>query len=153
MKMSSYRHANEKIGTVENIYNGDMFPDLAISTFRNIERLFPTRKIPASSTPKPFEQSSESLQAFKSKIKDRTTDKVDQNYDLYDYLTLNSITGIVVLKAGQLIYENYLRGNGPDTRWMSMSVVFIKDRKSTRLNSSHVAISYAVFCLKKKKSS
>src|SRR5690554_7464527 len=27
-----------------------------------------------------------------------------------------------------------------------------KDRKSTRLNSSHVRISYAVFCLKKKKS-
>src|SRR5207253_10846996 len=27
----------------------------------------------------------------------------------------------------------------------------IIDRKSTRLNSSHVAISYAVFCLKKKK--
>src|SRR5690625_6944860 len=26
------------------------------------------------------------------------------------------------------------------------------DRKSTRLNSSHVAISYAVFCLKKKRS-
>src|SRR5215510_6387750 len=31
----------------------------------------------------------------------------------------------------------------------SLSVV--ADRKSTRLNSSHVAISYAVFCLKKKK--
>src|SRR5215510_3403060 len=28
----------------------------------------------------------------------------------------------------------------------------VTDRKSTRLNSSHVAISYAVFCLKKKKS-
>src|SRR5690625_6153441 len=27
---------------------------------------------------------------------------------------------------------------------------FIRDRKSTRLNSSHVAISYAVFCLKQK---
>src|SRR5207249_7046973 len=27
----------------------------------------------------------------------------------------------------------------------------IRDRKSTRLNSSHVSISYAVFCLKKKK--
>src|SRR5690625_1879961 len=27
---------------------------------------------------------------------------------------------------------------------------YIGDRKSTRLNSSHVAISYAVFCLKKK---
>src|SRR5690606_21588390 len=30
-------------------------------------------------------------------------------------------------------------------------VFVIKDRKSTRLNSSHVKISYAVFCLKKKK--
>src|SRR5256885_7181339 len=28
---------------------------------------------------------------------------------------------------------------------------FIRDRKSTRLNSSHLVISYAVFCLKKKK--
>src|SRR5690554_7192499 len=28
--------------------------------------------------------------------------------------------------------------------------LFISDRKSTRLNSSHVRISYAVFCLKKK---
>src|SRR6266576_6345886 len=28
---------------------------------------------------------------------------------------------------------------------------FVRDRKSTRLNSSHVEISYAVFCLKKKK--
>src|SRR5207244_9943586 len=28
---------------------------------------------------------------------------------------------------------------------------FIRDRKSTRLNSSHQIISYAVFCLKKKK--
>src|SRR5690606_41633452 len=27
---------------------------------------------------------------------------------------------------------------------------FLRDRKSTRLNSSHVKISYAVFCLKKK---
>src|SRR5690625_7046854 len=30
-------------------------------------------------------------------------------------------------------------------------LVGVRDRKSTRLNSSHVAISYAVFCLKKKK--
>src|SRR5256885_6712006 len=29
----------------------------------------------------------------------------------------------------------------------------VTDRKSTRLNSSHLVISYAVFCLKKKKSS
>src|SRR5690606_41629198 len=33
----------------------------------------------------------------------------------------------------------------------AVSVVGELDRKSTRLNSSHVKISYAVFCLKKKK--
>src|SRR5690625_5882152 len=32
-----------------------------------------------------------------------------------------------------------------------MEIEWPSDRKSTRLNSSHVAISYAVFCLKKKK--
>src|SRR5207249_5208070 len=32
------------------------------------------------------------------------------------------------------------------------AVETVGDRKSTRLNSSHVSISYAVFCLKKKKS-
>src|SRR5690606_40561870 len=35
-------------------------------------------------------------------------------------------------------------------RW-SFKLFYKRDRKSTRLNSSHVKISYAVFCLKKKK--
>src|SRR5690554_7297165 len=38
----------------------------------------------------------------------------------------------------------------PKTRALGAVVIF-PDRKSTRLNSSHVRISYAVFCLKKKK--
>src|SRR5208283_6195935 len=33
----------------------------------------------------------------------------------------------------------------------SLSAIRCGDRKSTRLNSSHITISYAVFCLKKKK--
>src|SRR5690625_5310896 len=40
------------------------------------------------------------------------------------------------------------RDNSEDSRFWGF--VPMKDRKSTRLNSSHVAISYAVFCLKKK---
>src|SRR5437667_6105214 len=34
---------------------------------------------------------------------------------------------------------------------LKRSIAELKDRKSTRLNSSHITISYAVFCLKKKK--
>src|SRR3989442_9824790 len=42
---------------------------------------------------------------------------------------------------------------GPSTTVVAIPVSALRkgDRKSTRLNSSHVRISYAVFCLKKKK--
>src|SRR5439155_24974570 len=43
------------------------------------------------------------------------------------------------------------KGLGDDERFDG--TLSNRDRKSTRLNSSHVAISYAVFCLKKKKKS
>src|SRR3712207_8179958 len=36
------------------------------------------------------------------------------------------------------------------TQWLDPAELVIGDRKSTRLNSSHANISYAVFCLKKK---
>src|SRR5690606_38910041 len=38
-----------------------------------------------------------------------------------------------------------------ETNYNSLQNTDVLDRKSTRLNSSHVKISYAVFCLKKKK--
>src|SRR5690625_5912597 len=40
---------------------------------------------------------------------------------------------------------------GPSPAQITSYCELCQDRKSTRLNSSHVAISYAVFCLKKKK--
>src|SRR5262245_63592688 len=43
-------------------------------------------------------------------------------------------------------------GGGTDPRRAGGSILLrAGDRKSTRLNSSHLGISYAVFCLKKKK--
>src|SRR3712207_8711345 len=38
-----------------------------------------------------------------------------------------------------------------DPKWGEVGRAVVVDRKSTRLNSSHANISYAVFCLKKKK--
>src|SRR5437868_12059552 len=45
--------------------------------------------------------------------------------------------------------RDYLKNNFNDINWKKK--LYYLDRKSTRLNSSHVSISYAVFCLKKKK--
>src|SRR5690554_3285909 len=49
--------------------------------------------------------------------------------------------------------EHVAPGDTGDTGCAAMEreVIDYRDRKSTRLNSSHVRISYAVFCLKKKK--
>src|SRR5438034_4025213 len=50
--------------------------------------------------------------------------------------------------------DNYLvdhRGDREGDRETQVKGAFERDRKSTRLNSSHTVISYAVFCLKKKK--
>src|SRR5690348_18207744 len=44
-----------------------------------------------------------------------------------------------------------IRQKVPDEQRMVNSYLAWADRKSTRLNSSHPSISYAVFCLKKKK--
>src|SRR6267142_2957561 len=44
----------------------------------------------------------------------------------------------------------YYRAGWPCYR-ASGNICYAEDRKSTRLNSSHMSISYAVFCLKKKK--
>src|SRR5690554_7780433 len=48
--------------------------------------------------------------------------------------------------------ENYWQKNQQEIVVVGLTLGFLMvDRKSTRLNSSHVRISYAVFCLKKKK--
>src|SRR6201989_3696499 len=43
------------------------------------------------------------------------------------------------------------RASGVRSSWLRLLRKLVLDRKSTRLNSSHVEISYAVFCLKKNK--
>src|SRR5439155_7741276 len=58
---------------------------------------------------------------------------------LHDALPISTVIPVGVLRA---------RASLPGKR--AVEVEMLIDRKSTRLNSSHVATSYAVFCLKKK---
>src|SRR5690606_40459829 len=87
------------------------------------------------------------------------------NYSLQDNLfelrvlnnSMRTLLPLILLAVGQAIV---VIGGGIDLSvgtMVSMLVAMLvnlidpEDRKSTRLNSSHVKISYAVFCLKKKK--
>src|SRR5690606_40086351 len=61
-----------------------------------------------------------------------------------------------LLEVARLAVLGHLVGNRLGGRGRRLGLVAVRlhlarqDRKSTRLNSSHVKISYAVFCLKKK---
>src|SRR2546427_9028857 len=52
---------------------------------------------------------------------------------------------------GGSLFHIRARGSAPDVKKAPAAGAVRRDRKSTRLNSSHSQNSYAVFCLKKKK--
>src|SRR5437660_2274320 len=76
---------------------------------------------------------------------------------LHDALPILLVAGQVEAacrgRAGRRVADGGRRAE-PGIGGMEVAELRIRDRadrKSTRLNSNHVAISYAVFCLKKKK--
>src|SRR3712207_7376708 len=81
---------------------------------------------------------------------------------LFPYTTLFRSVGqgleihhlVLVHRRSRVAVKAGLHGSGDDLALGSgLAHAGVEDRKSTRLNSSHANISYAVFCLKKKKTS
>lgn len=112
----AYVHANEPIGTVRQVYDGRLYPDVQVSTFRNIDRLFPTRIVPSGGKVRELPRGEPALEDFSFEAEGKT-------YDLYDVLSLNRVSGMLVIHDARVVFEKYLLGNDETTRWMSMSVV------------------------------
>src|SRR5699024_12016440 len=70
------------------------------------------------------------------------------NQALKAHVSMHRDTDYVVEEAEVVIVDQF---TGRLMKGRRYSDGLHQDRKSTRLNSSHVSISYAVFCLKKKK--
>jgi CubicO group peptidase (beta-lactamase class C family) len=111
----AYPHAAEPIGTVRQMYNGALTPDLAVNTFLNIDRLFPTRLVPRSANPLP-------LPPARTELTTVTIFDRGRNFTLDEYIDLNRVAGLIVLKDGRVAFETYRFGNTDRTRWMSMSI-------------------------------
>lgn len=110
-------HAQEPIGTVEQLYDGKLLPDIQANTFRNIDRLYPTAKI---------EHDPHNIRALPNAeimVTDLQFQSNGKTYDLVDYININRISGMIALKDGKVYFEDYQLGNTEKTRWMSMSVV------------------------------
>lgn len=111
----SYPHASERIGTVRQIYDGTLSLDLAINTFRNTDRLFPTRRIATGGAAYPLPRAAVPLTDVRFAGGGGTT-------GLQTYLDGNRVAGLLVLKDGKIVNETYRYGNTERTRWISMSV-------------------------------
>jgi hypothetical protein len=87
-------HAEEQIGTVREVYDGTLLPDIQVNTFRNIDRLFPTRTVRHGQHVYPLPVGNTRLGSvpFTSK----------GNVRPLDYLSLNRVSGLLVLKNGRI---------------------------------------------------
>src|SRR5690625_546956 len=98
----------------------------------------------------------------KIKIKDEYTMKENENSVLYTFEDSHNYSesvetyNVLVPKNKSddieiiAVFKGYTWNEEIKTNYTKWLRTMMKDRKSTRLNSSHVAISYAVFCLQKK---
>ena len=107
---------DETIGSVSEIFNGTLRPDVEVNTFRQIDKVFPSRAVPHGVSVYPLPASDRPLEnvSFVSKGK---------KYDIYDYLSLNRVGGLLILKDGKIAYEDYELGNTEKSHWVSWSVV------------------------------
>ena len=102
-------HASETIGTVQQVYDGALFPGVQVSTFRNIERLYPTRTVSRGRKvyPLPAGKPLGNVEFVSN----------GESFDVYDYVSLNRVSGLLVIKDGRIALERYELGNTPKTRW------------------------------------
>ena len=97
------------------MYDGALTLTSAVKTFRNIDRLFPTRTVRRGDT-------AIALPVAPQPLGDFTFASDGKRYSADDYIRFNRVAGLLVLKNGAVALEHYEFGNGPTTRWMSMSI-------------------------------
>jgi CubicO group peptidase (beta-lactamase class C family) len=117
----------QSIGSVREVYNGSLGLDTEVNTFRHIDKLFPSRIVPHGKAPYPLPRSRQPL----TNVSFTTGGQV---YSLNDYLSQNRVSGLLVIKNGQIALENYRLGNTDRTRWVSWSLV--KSISSTLLGAA-----------------
>jgi CubicO group peptidase (beta-lactamase class C family) len=98
------------------MYDGALPLDVQVNTFRHIDQVFPSTVVKHGGRVFPLPQAP-------TQIRDLTLSATGTQIHLSDYIRLNRVAGLMVLKNGQIALERYEFGNTPKTRWVSFSVV------------------------------
>ncbi len=108
--------ADQRIGSVRDVYDGTLPLAVEVNTFRHIDRVFPSALVRHGAQAFP-------LPLAKHPLPDVVFSSGGRSLHLDDYVRLNRVAGLLVLHDGQIALERYEFGNTPATRWVSFSVV------------------------------
>jgi hypothetical protein len=95
--------------------DGAMLPGVAVATFEHSDMIFPVRVVPRGNSVHLLTAASQPLKNVQFEIKNK-------KYGLFDYMALNRVAGLLILKDGKVVFEDYELGAGPRTRWTSFSM-------------------------------
>lgn len=98
------------------ICDGAMSPDFEVAHFKHSDRWFAARTVRHASHKRDLPKTEGLLPA---NIRFEVSGK---RYDLFDYLSLNRVAGLLVLKNGCVALEEYDLGINPGTHWPSFSM-------------------------------
>jgi CubicO group peptidase (beta-lactamase class C family) len=97
------------------IYDGTMRPDEEVGVLSRTETVFPVRVVKRGATVATLPKRNAAFPAIRF-------ENEGHSYDLYDYLAINRVAGLLILKDGAIAYEDYELGTGPATHWASFSM-------------------------------
>jgi len=100
-------------GDLENILSWT--PEQQLRGYRNIDKIYPTRPIPASDNPYPLPQRPVDLSGMRYEVGGET-------FDMDGFFEHNHVVGLLVIKGGEVVVERYAGDNTPETKWYSFSV-------------------------------
>ena len=109
----------QALAGARQVFDGAMLPGVEVNTFTHSDTLFPVNVVKRGSAVRAFVYAGEKLQ---SKVRQIHFESQGQKFDFYDYLADDRVAGLLILKDGKVVLEDYELGAGPETRWISFSM-------------------------------
>jgi len=105
----------QELAGARQVFDGRMLPKVEVATFEHSETIFPVKVVEHRGPVRPLPVAVKSL-------KNISFESGGNSFDLFDYLAYNRVAGLLILKDGKVVLEDYELGTGPETRWPSFSI-------------------------------